>query len=389
LRLSHFIQTHRDAIVDEWTQFARTRLPAAKDMDDEALRDSARELLEAIARDMETNQTQEEQAEKSKGRGPDGSMRGVSAEHAVHRIESGFSLLQLASEYRALRASVIKLWKRSQTSDSVSEHQDDLTRFNEAVDQALIGSLERYTERLDRSRELFLGMLGHDLRNPLSAITTASTLMLRSEKLDEKQYRATARILNSAERMSRMVNDLLDITRTRLGSGIPLSVNELELGAVVRQAVSEIEAAHPEHELQVTMQGDLHGRWDADRMAQVVSNLVANSLQHGAPETPITIHLRGASDEVVLAIHNQGPVIPPMELQRIFEPMVRRPGQGNGTSSSSLGLGLYIVHAVVSAHGGKIHVSSSKLTGTTFTVRLPRHPPHPETVEAESTSLPH
>lgn len=218
-----------------------------------------------------------------------------------------------------------------------------------------------------RFRDHFIGIVGHDLRNPLTAIVTSAQLLLRYGNLGEKQARAVTRIGSSADRMARMIDDLLDFARTRLGGGFPIQPRRLNLLELSEHVVEELEFAHPERTVRVQAEGDLWGNWDSDRIAQVISNLVGNALQHSPHEVPILVSLHGHDEVVVLQTHNGGPPIPREVLPHVFEP-----GRRGDARAGGLGLGLFIVQQIVLAHGGTIEASSSEEQGTTFTVTLPR-----------------
>jgi signal transduction histidine kinase len=376
LRLSEFVTKEKEAILLEWEAFARTLTPAATDMSPSAIRDHGAEILDAIALDMETAQSGSQQSQKSKGRdaadGKDDGIDAVGHVHAGLRLEAGFDLDQLISEYRALRASVIRLWEQS-LPETTRAQRGELIRFNEAIDQMLAESVRSYTRRVNRYRDQFLGILGHDLRNPLGAIVMSATYLSRDEELGAKHLKSAARILNGAQRMGRMVDLLLDLTRTRLGTGIPISRQRLDLRALCRQVLDELEAFHPDRLIQLEAAGEVHGAWDSDRLAQVLSNLVGNALQYGRPEAPITVSLRDEGKGVTLTVHNEGPPIPDGAQATLFDPLVRQSQEPEPTGN--LGLGLYIVREIVASHGGEVKVASSRAAGTTFTVRLPRAAP--------------
>ena len=374
MRLADFIEANCEPIIAEWVTFAQSSGPAARTMDLEGLRDHALEMLNEIARDLRTPQTEAEQADKAKGNAattPDADETAAEV-HGSGRAESGFTVGEMVSEYRALRASVIRLWTRSEgTLDGAD--LDDLMRFNEAIDQSLAESVSRYTGDIDRSREMFVAILGHDLRTPLGAVTTASQFMLDSGDLEEPHRTLATRITHSARRMSAMVGDLLDFTRGRLGAGIPITRADMDLGVAVHLAVEEIAAAYPDADVQLTASGDLRGRWDVARLSQVVANLLGNAIQHGAARTMTGVTLIGEATDVVLRVHNQGAAIPAAELAGIFSPFKRfKGGAATTRDAGSLGLGLYIAERIVTAHGGTIDVRSSPEAGTLFTVRLPR-----------------
>lgn len=370
LPLSEFIQGHRRKIIDEWVEFARTLQPWAKDLSKKDLQDHAEELLDAIVSDMKSSQSSHQQTQKSKGRDRGGALSGVGKKHAIDRLESGLKLDQLVSEYRALRASVLRLWE-----DSEDKKEREMTRFNEAIDETLAESAVWYSEKMAHTREQFLDILGHDLRNPLGSIIVGATLLTRSESIDVKHVGVATRILNSAGRMNRMVSDLLDLTRTRLGADIPVTPKPMDLTPVCQQVIAELEATHPDCRLQFEPKGDLRGEWDSDRLTQVISNLVANALQYGCEDGPVSIVAQPHGEEVVLRVHNEGPPISDEAMQRIFEPMVRQPSQNGDKHTTGLGLGLYIAREIVTAHGGTIGVTSPEKEGTTFTVQIPRRQP--------------
>ncbi len=216
-------------------------------------------------------------------------------------------------------------------------------------------------------REHLLGIVSHDLRNPLSAIVTSAQLLLRHGELHERQARVMARISSSADRMTRMIDDLLDFARTPLGGEFPIHRRRTDLRQICEQTVEELEFAHT-RQVKLDAQGDLWGDWDADRMAQVISNLVGNALQHsGGGE--VAVSLRGETELVRLQTRNGGAPIPADVLPHVFEPGRRG---GNGAQSGGLGLGLFIVQQIVLAHGGSIEVRSTEEEGTTFEVSLPR-----------------
>lgn len=235
----------------------------------------------------------------------------------------------------------------------------------------VFATLERHRQRLreqDRMREMFIGILGHDLRNPLSGITMAANVVLSRSK-DETVREPMERIIASSQRMARMVEQLLDLTRLRLGEGIALQPRPCDLRRLVEDVLGESEATSRRGRLEV--RGDATGTWDADRMLQVTANLIGNALQHGAKGSPVVIHIDGtAADTVVLRVHNEGPPIPEDLRPVLFEAFR---GQGKGQRGGGLGLGLYISHQIVLAHGGQLTFESSADAGTTFAASVPRH----------------
>jgi len=253
---------------------------------------------------------------------------------------------------------------------------NDITRRKQAEARAE-AERQKLTERADFERQL-IGIVSHDLRNPLSAIVLSATTLLRRPELDERQARALRRMQDSAERMSRMVRDLLDFTQARLGAGLSVHRVPLDLNALVRQVVDEVMLAHPDREVRVVTEGDAHGAFDSDRIAQVLSNLLTNALTYGAEGSPVRVTTRGEGARVVMEVHNEGEPIPPELRERIFRPLERGPGAPQSSGARSIGLGLFIVASIVRAHGGHIRVRSTAEEGTTFSVVLPRGEPAQE-----------
>jgi signal transduction histidine kinase len=359
--LSAFIQQNHNDIIGEFSAFARTLMPPNTLMTEQELRDHCEELLRAIAEDLDTEQTSDEQSQKSRGHGSAHRM-GVSGRlHADGRLHHGFTLAQVLAEFRALRASVLRLYEISGDADLAG-----VRRFNEAIDEALTESMTRYSAQTDLYRDQFVGILSHDLRSPLGAIT-AGAAWLAHVAHDERQARVAARILNSAQRMGRMIADLLDLTRMRLGGVIPLNAVRTDLQSVCEEVVLEVQASHPDAVVHLESHGDVTGQWDADRLAQVVSNLVGNAIEHGG-NTPVALVASETGERVSLTVHNDGNPIPPHAQAQIFEALAR--GTPDGTRN--VGLGLFIARAIVVAHGGEIRVTSTEQSGTTFEVTLPR-----------------
>jgi PAS domain S-box-containing protein len=226
-----------------------------------------------------------------------------------------------------------------------------------------------------RFAEEFVGIVSHDLRDPLQAISVAAMRLKRSGRLAMEDIRPVDMILSGAGRMARMVTQLLDLSHTRLKGAIPVDKKVVDISKVLAPIVDELRLVHPDREILWDVDGQGMCLCDGDRMAQVASNLVANALEHGGPAGPIRVALRNADDNIALVVHNGGPPIPADLLPTIFDlgsrGLVRRKG------SKGLGLGLFIAHQIVTAHGGRIDVTSSAQDGTAFRVVLPRIGPTP------------
>lgn len=376
MRLADFIRDHLDSILLEWDTFARSNKPAALSMDAKALRNHAAQMLKEIARDLGTAQSREQQVDKAQARGPLAEDDSPASIHGASRLVSGFTIGQVLAEYRALRSSVLRLWADHGQSGLATD-ADDTQRFNEAIDQALAESVARYSAMINHSQHLFLAILGHDLRNPLNTTVVASSYLMCAPGLDHGHAQVAARIHRSGLRMGRLIDDLIDYTRTHLGSALPMTLSKANIGLVCRGAVEELRISNPERAIHFDPGADLDGIWDEGRIAQVFSNLLGNALQHGSARRPITMQVESGGSDVLVRIHNEGKPIDPASVPAIFDPLVRfaNPGTQTGASESSLGIGLYIARVIVEAHGGDIAVTSDAEHGTTFSVRLPRIPP--------------
>jgi signal transduction histidine kinase len=377
-RLDSFIRDNMEQILQAWEDFARTIEPPALTMDDTELRDHARLMLLAFADDLRTPQSDQERAAKSKGLGKRGEDDTAAETHAEARLLSGYTVVQLVSEYRALRSSVLTLWA-ADIGHEQTTHLADVARFNEAVDQALAESVARYEHMVKQSQNMFLAILGHDLRNPLGTVVTGSSFLMQAVDIPPKYVLVATRMFNSAKRMSKLINDLIDFTRTHLGPGIPIRVKQGSIVAVCEEVVNELRTFHPEQQIDLQVPPQLDAIFDEARVAQVLSNLAGNAIQYGSADVPVTVRVTGSECDVVIVVNNRGPVIAPDKLASIFDPMVRIAANisnaaGDYTERTSLGIGLYISREIVHAHGGRIALASTASEGTTFTVTMPRLP---------------
>jgi len=363
--LSAFIRGHREEIILQFAVFAQTLMPAGTVMTESQLRDHAEEILTEMAIDLGTAQTPDEQSNKSRGLGTAHAMRASGRLHADHRIAHGFPMPAVLAEFRALRHTILRLYEESGATD-----MSEVRRFNESLDESLTESMTRFAAQADVLRNQFVGILGHDLRSPLAAITTGTALLAIPEDHPERRARVTSRMLSSCQRMERLIADLLDLTRTRLGGTLPLTRRQADLHQICEDVLLEVRAGHPEIVIETEMAGNLVGDWDPDRMAQVVSNLLGNAIQHGEA-TPVTLVAKEEDDAITLAVQNGGKPIPPDALPSIFEPLARGPDH-SASAGRSIGLGLFIARAIVAAHGGQIEATSSAESGTIFSVALPK-----------------
>ena len=374
MELAAFIRSNEGVIVAEWEAFAHTYLVSAAHMDRSALRDHIIGLLRFIADDLETSETERERSEKAKGRGPKegGALDSAAETHAALRFTGGFDTIEMISEFRALRASVIKLWRAEWANTDAADILPDLLRFNESIDQVMTESLGRFTEKLTHSGSLFVGTLVHDFRGPLAAVDTSAKALLTRGKLDDEQAGLVSQIEASTSLISRLVSDLIDAVRIHLHEDMPIATAPMEIGSVVQEAVKEVQAAHPDRRISIETSGDLEGEWDRARVGQVLSNLIGNAVLHGSRTSAIDVAAKGAGHEVVLSVHTEG-AISPEAIAAVFDPLpLGEDANPIQSEQARLDLGLFITKGIVTAHGGKITVTSSKEEGTTFAAHLPR-----------------
>ena len=258
MRLADFIRQDMEAILKDWESFACTLVPAATGMTSLALRDHAQPILEAISLDLESSQTRNAQSEKSKGRAPkiSGAPETAAQTHAVLRAKSGFDINQLVAEYRALRASVLRLWMDQASLDATGI--EDIIRFNEAIDQAIAESVGHFDRHVERARNLLLGMLGHDMRSPLNAIVTTAAY-LQALNAGKEVSTAAARLVRSGASIQALLDDLVDFNRTRLGLGIKVIPVPIDLAEVLAEELEQMRVAYPGHRIELEAKGDTRG----------------------------------------------------------------------------------------------------------------------------------
>ncbi|MBP0595757.1 sensor histidine kinase [Paraburkholderia sp. LEh10] len=374
MRLSDFIEANLPELIDEWAEYARTLSLEDSHLTETQLRDSARDILIRIAADMREPQTDEQQKAKSRGdqRDPECDFDRVAHEHADDRLAQGYGINDVVAEYRALRASVLRRWQQTSWNDAAFR---EMIRFNEAIDQMLAESVRQYAQRTERIRDLFAGVLAHDLRSPLGAILNSAEVVLHDDGLSSSSVRAIAVAQRGAARMKRMIDDLLVFTRTRLGDTLPVDFTPQNIGRICNDAADEVRASYPDARIEVRLTGELAGRWDGARIGQLVVNLLVNAVQHGSGD--ISVNALGHGGQMTLVVSNEGAPIPAAALPTLFDPLTRasRSPRQSGTSSS-MGLGLYICRCIAHAHNGTIQVEPTE-GGTIFTVEFARFPSSP------------
>lgn len=372
MRLPDFILANLEPILQAWEDFARTIQTPGADLDREGLRDHAEQMLRAIVSDLRTTQTVQEQTDKAQGLAPRNDEESPAETHAVTRLMAGFSIDQMVSEYRALRTSVLSQWL-DQVKQGTALDVDDMNRFHEAIDQALAESIASYSRAVEASRNVFLGILGHDLRTPLGAILLGADTLRRSPTVDERGSRVATQIYTSVQRASQIVGDLLDLTRCQMGPGIPVKRTEVDLAPICERIVEEIRAFHPASNIVFEAKAQALGSFDGPRMEQVFSNIISNAVQHGDAQLPITVELATRAETVVFTVRNGGNPISADVLQFIFNPMGRFSQRSviEHGPTEGLGLGLFIASEIVTSHQGLIEVESDLASGTVFRATLP------------------
>jgi sigma-B regulation protein RsbU (phosphoserine phosphatase) len=249
--------------------------------------------------------------------------------------------------------------------------EEDEWLLSALADQAAVALEKTRLTEIGEFRDQLMGIVGHDLRNPLNTIVMASHVLLQREGLGARETELARKITNGALLAVRLIEQLLDLTRSRLGGGIPVDPRPLDLSEVCRQVAGELELTHPERPLHVDLRGDLKGVWDRDRMYQLIGNLVGNAVAHGEPESPIELRVDGTTSELGIEVANCGKPIPPEAITFIFDAF-RQGRRAHASRSHGLGLGLFIAQQIARSHGGAISVTSSEHEGTTFRVKLPR-----------------
>jgi len=362
-----------DLILQDWEEFAQSLFPAVA-LSKSTLQDHAKEILLAVAADIARPQSAQGHEDKPKALTPHNSsaLNAAAEKHAQARASEQFDWAQLIAEFRAVRASVLRRWVRENPDGAGSP--EEITRFNESIDGALAASAVHYSQKHDESRTVIIGILAHDLRNPLHAALMGASYIIQLATADPKCIQSAARIRSSIRRCDQLVSDLLDYARSALGRGLPMSMQDANMRVVCAATIDELEAANPGRVITQSYTGNLNGTWDTARIAQLLGNLLTNALKHGHDHTPVALTASGAIDTICVEIHNDGPAIPAAARASLFDPLHLKGGPSGNLpdGSSGLGLGLYICREIALGHGGYIEVTSNPQFGTSFTFTLPR-----------------
>lgn len=380
MRLADFIISHKEDILREWDGFACTMLPAAAAMTSTELRNHAAEMLESIANDLGISQSREEGIVKSHGLEPRTTQTEAGEDHGLTRLESKFTIEQVASEYRALRSSVLRLWGEANSTPS-STDIGDVIRFNEAIDQLLAASIFSFAkatreavEAEKNRKDQFLAMLAHELRNPLSPISAAAALLKMGKTDDAVVSNASSIITRQVAHMATLVEDLLDVSRVTRGA-IELKLEPLDLRHVIADAVEQvapqIQARH--HALAVVeLPEAIAMMGDRKRLVQVMTNLLTNAAKYTPEHGHIALNLQLYPDQVAISVEDNGIGMAPDFVPHVFDLFAQAESTSDRTSGG-LGLGLALVKSLVELHSGKVTCSSPGLgSGSKFTVWLPK-----------------
>ena len=351
------LRTFKHEIGSRWEAAVLADAPALAQLPRASLVDHLPEFLEGLAAWVEGNRTD---AELGFSRLAEG--------HALQRHSAGIPLEELTAEYATLRRSILETLLERTPADQLTA---SLVVVDAGIDRAVGEAIKRYAKARDHVRERFIGILGHDLRDPLTAVMMSATLLSAMIPAEDKQAQLVAKISRSAERIERMIDDVLDFARGRLDGQIPITPTLVDLGDVCRAVVDEARALSPGREIELETRGDLRGLLDRDRVSQALGNLVSNARHYGIG--PITVRAWEREDRhaIFTSVTNHGPTIPPAVIARIFDPFARAT---TTRRSGGLGLGLYIVDQIALAHGGTCSARSTADDGTTFSIEWPRVP---------------
>ncbi|MDM0009497.1 HAMP domain-containing sensor histidine kinase [Variovorax sp. J22G73] len=365
MRLATFLNVAQEQILDAAEAFAKT-IPALHQTDSLLLRDHLPHLLDAISADLRTSQSRTEAIDKSEGNAPQSSWQTSAQTHGLMRARAGIDIEQLVAEFRALRSSVLRLWGESYVPEAGAI--EDIARFNEAIDQAVAESVRFYAQERERWRQIFLSVLGHDLRGPLNAIGLTVELMRLGATAPAAQ---TALLSRGVKRLTSLLDSLLEYSRASLGAGMVLRAAQVDLAHVCAEEIELLRAAHPEALSDYEATGDTCGAFDASRVGEALMNLVSNAIKHGDPTQASLARVEGHEAFVRITVENAGDEIAVHEFETLFEPLRQRDGPSASTERTHLGLGLFIARQIARAHGGEITGASSE-GRIRFTIDLPR-----------------
>jgi len=371
LLISALLRDNKDALLQRWMGrvLEDPKIPAANRLSEPELRDHMPGVIDNIIGALATLEAGGEVEEREV----------ISTDQAIHhaqlRFTERYSVAEAIREMSHFRIAVHDLCaEKGAPLNGKSSRLVHATIDEDMVTVARVMELAiaRELRSVAEFRERFVGIVGHDLRSPLAAISLGATFLLKISETPDAIRKVVRRIALSADRMTVMINDLLDFTRSRANGGIPINPQPADLDLICRQVIEELQVAHPDRTIELASRSDGAGCWDPDRLAQVVSNLVGNAITYSPPNTRVRVMMHGDAATVTLEVSNEGAPIPPDVMTSIFEPFRRGRDKANAGRSDGLGLGLFISKTIVDGHHGSLTVDSAAERGTTFTVRLPR-----------------
>ena len=377
-RLAALLVDRKETLVRKWAErvLADPQVPEASRLSQPELFDHIPRFIDEIALSLRACGTRAAPPGHASGeeRGRELGSSGVAAAHAKERFVEHYTTTAALRELSHFRAVVTDLCFR----EAIVLDHDAAQLLHASIDEAMsraaseIESAGQVALRQEVDvRERFMAILGHDLRDPIGGVLIAASMLLKQE-LSEPQSSYVRRMSRSAERATRMIADMLDLAKARLGGGISIAKSRASTRDICQRAIDEAQLGHPDRTITFATEGDGGGLFDPDRMAQVVGNLLSNAIAYSPPASVVHIGTREADDaRVVIEVCNEGRAIPPGEIETLFDPFRR--GVDTARTTQGLGLGLFIANQIVAAHGGTIGVTSTVSDGTRFTVTLPHH----------------
>lgn len=355
--VSVYLRTHLSELQEAWVKTVTEQLPALHVLARPALIDHLPEFLVGLAAWIEGDKD-------SGGRGFDALVQG----HALQRLGHGIPLEVLTHEYQLLRTTIQRALLALPCTEEIRAL---MIVVDQGIDFATAQAVHRYTGRRDEARDRFISILGHDLRNPLSSVALAAAGIAAVPCTAPKHATNASIIQRSAERMQRMIADVMDFAQAHLGEGIPAVPTACDMRALATEAAHELSLAHPDRDIAVDSTGNTRGSWDQDRVVQALSNLIGNAVQHGTDPIRVVIRERDDHLAVVTRVTSRGTPIDAARLTQLFEPF--SPALEPGQRRTGLGLGLYIVQQIAIAHGALCVVHSNE-EETSFEIEWPRVP---------------
>lgn len=319
MNIADFLDFSKVKILEESVAYART-ISVLKDESDRVLRNHIPKILSAISSDLRQPQSRTASIEKSHGHKPQVAPKEETAaeNHGLRRARSGLRIDQVIAEYRVLRSCILRLYSESITA--TADTLRDVGRFNEAVDQALSESVAVYSREVDQWQQLFLGVLGHDLRGPLNAI--ALTAELISLKAPPELLMASSTLKRSTRRMASLMDSLLEYNRAHLAGGMAIKRVPVNLADACREEIEIQKAAMPDTNILFYCSKGVHGEFDASRIREALANLILNAAKHGVSDSPIQVKLDSDGTEVKISVENQiATAIASNEIEKLFEPL--------------------------------------------------------------------